>query len=63
MVMIEENVKLEFPGEVLAESRASADSRRPDQGSVFNYEEILFTAFNELDLQSDQVILPWKSPN
>lgn len=56
--MIEENVKFEFPCEVggHAESIASAAPGKQDQGSMFNYEEILFTAFNELDLPSNQVI-------
>lgn len=31
-------------------------------GSMFNYEEILFTAFNELDLPSNKVML-WASEN
>ena len=31
------------------------DREAPNMGSMFNYEEILFTAFNELDLPSGQV--------
>ena len=31
------------------------DTETQNMGSMFNYEEILFTAFNELDLPSGQV--------
>ena len=55
--MISENDTVDDsdPPQEVENSPPREDTETPNMGSMFNYEEILFTAFNELDLPSGQV--------
>lgn len=55
--MISENDTVDDsdPPQEVENGPRTEDTETPNMGSMFNYEEILFTAFNELDLPSGQV--------
>lgn len=54
--------KVKVCSDQASECSSSPESEFKTMGSMFNYEEILFTAFNELDLPSNKVML-WASEN
>lgn len=49
--------KVKVCSDQASECSSSSESEFKTMGSMFNYEEILFTAFNELDLPSNKVIV------
>lgn len=52
--------KVKVCSDQASECSLSSESEFKTMGSMFNYEEILFTAFNELDLPSNKVCGPQK---
>lgn len=54
--------KVKVGSDRASECSSSSENEFKTMGSMFNYEEILFTAFNELDLPSNKVML-WATEN